>query len=956
MTKERKQKTKTQLIAKRLGRKAKGFTLLELLLVIAIIAVLAGIIMFSLKPSDRLVEANTQKVKSDVGSIYKSIQAYTIENGGTYPNTIYEYDPLTMPNPQKDGCVRCRICKTGGSCGGITDLVSIIPTYLQNIPQIPGIADANWSGYSIYKNKTTNELSVWGTYGGEVIGNGVEGIMKVTSLLTGTSINDVFYYDTTKDTNYRDGSANDPLVWRFNSARSWYTETIDNPYTTCNISTDDRCGIQAFPEKSYIVATNSNVYIIDATENAMWMRFDRLGNMGQNNVGILSTSGGSSNIPNSVYSLNGRLYIGRLDINYGGVSVVNFVSDTAWAYKNHNAGVAGLFNGNITQRNSGLGYAYGYGFEEPATHRIVQSSVNDIYASVISGKTYLAVATDGGVSVMNETDGTVVNFINAYPAGYYGYVKQVSMANGDLYAVFGNVDIPLALYGWYDFVTLWPSGINFNITNTAASYYSARYDNGNYGRTVVLTPNNGAGFEYSRIKSLQVTSGTSTLNGQSNTIYLGFGYYNSWSGATIVQENQSNYLKSSVKYITKDYVSEEMIGDIKGMWGMATKNGGTAVGASVSNNETIDDYSVRDTDMTVVADAGGIATTAGVRGKALTFDGTNDYLKQKVYLTGTQTARVDTAGSAAITITGLATYTTVAQPYSYMIVSTNCSTVGWGYLGAVITGDNLKVFNTKTGTTQNWVTLPSGGICDSFEIKKTDFQVSGVSSLSLGGWVKINSVSWNSLIKKPGGLYDTYSLTIRGDNNKARLQTGRNSGEPVASELDSNTILSQGVWYFITAVYNGTNTLIYINGNLDNVGTIPSGINDTQYSLVIGSSLNGTLDEPFITAEALTAGQIKRMYDIGLKSKEVQGTSGINGTSNQINTVVGLDVNNIYLGSQGGGVSKLGLASDTLLDWYTTTTIPAILNDNVTSISLGNGGIVVGTTGGLSIVSNVGSN
>jgi len=34
--------------------------------------------------------------------------------------------------------------------------------------------------------------------------------------------------------------------------------------------------------------------------------------------------------------------------------------------------------------------------------------------------------------------------------------------------------------------------------------------------------------------------------------------------------------------------------------------------------------------------------------------------------------------------------------------------------------------------------------------------------------------------------------------------------------VDSSTTIEAGKWYFVTAVYNLTHTLIYVNGNLEN--------------------------------------------------------------------------------------------------------------------------------------------
>lgn len=62
----------------------KGFTLLELLLVIAIIAILAGLIIFNLNPAQRLSDTNNAKVRSDVEAIASATALYIMDKQGRH--------------------------------------------------------------------------------------------------------------------------------------------------------------------------------------------------------------------------------------------------------------------------------------------------------------------------------------------------------------------------------------------------------------------------------------------------------------------------------------------------------------------------------------------------------------------------------------------------------------------------------------------------------------------------------------------------------------------------------------------------------------------------------------------------------------------------------------------------------------------------------------------------------
>lgn len=61
--------------------KQKGFTLVELLIVIAIIAIVAGVVYVALNPSARFKDARDSTRYSDIKSIDQAIQLYIVANG-----------------------------------------------------------------------------------------------------------------------------------------------------------------------------------------------------------------------------------------------------------------------------------------------------------------------------------------------------------------------------------------------------------------------------------------------------------------------------------------------------------------------------------------------------------------------------------------------------------------------------------------------------------------------------------------------------------------------------------------------------------------------------------------------------------------------------------------------------------------------------------------------------------
>lgn len=117
-----------------------GFTLLEILLVVAAIAILAGIVILAINPNKQLGDTRNAKRDVDVNTILNAVYQYTIDNNGTLPATI------TTTSTE--------ICKTGGTCTDLIDL-SVLTTdekYLVSMPEEPQKTNSNGAGYKIKKS------------------------------------------------------------------------------------------------------------------------------------------------------------------------------------------------------------------------------------------------------------------------------------------------------------------------------------------------------------------------------------------------------------------------------------------------------------------------------------------------------------------------------------------------------------------------------------------------------------------------------------------------------------------------------------------------------------------------------------------------------------------------------------------------------------------------------------
>ncbi|MBI2645177.1 type II secretion system protein [Candidatus Uhrbacteria bacterium] len=122
--------------------KNKGFTLIEILLVVAAIAILASIVIIAINPNKQLGDTRNAQRRADVNSILNAVYQYTLDNSGTLPASITT--------------TATGVCKTGGTCTGLIDL-SVLTTnekYLTSLPFDPSSATANSTNYNI--NKSAN--------------------------------------------------------------------------------------------------------------------------------------------------------------------------------------------------------------------------------------------------------------------------------------------------------------------------------------------------------------------------------------------------------------------------------------------------------------------------------------------------------------------------------------------------------------------------------------------------------------------------------------------------------------------------------------------------------------------------------------------------------------------------------------------------------------------------------
>ncbi len=137
-----------------------GFTLLEVLLVVAAIAILAGIVIVALNPSKQLGDTRNAERWSDVDTIMEAVYQYSIDNNGDMPDDIDEVTTtLQMLGTATGGCdSACPDFNTVAACVDLTS--DLVPDYIVDIPKDPSSGFDSKTDY--YINKDVNERIVVG--------------------------------------------------------------------------------------------------------------------------------------------------------------------------------------------------------------------------------------------------------------------------------------------------------------------------------------------------------------------------------------------------------------------------------------------------------------------------------------------------------------------------------------------------------------------------------------------------------------------------------------------------------------------------------------------------------------------------------------------------------------------------------------------------------------------------
>lgn len=148
----------THIMKKEMAGKAKGFTLLEILIAVGIIAILATIIVIALDPAERFRNARESRRLSDIQTISNAVHQYLIDKKGRFPEGIDERE--RQLGTANSGCeIENSIChvKNTDDC---VDLSGSLKSYLTSIPEDPETGNSELTHYTIEREKSGNRIIV----------------------------------------------------------------------------------------------------------------------------------------------------------------------------------------------------------------------------------------------------------------------------------------------------------------------------------------------------------------------------------------------------------------------------------------------------------------------------------------------------------------------------------------------------------------------------------------------------------------------------------------------------------------------------------------------------------------------------------------------------------------------------------------------------------------------------
>jgi prepilin-type N-terminal cleavage/methylation domain-containing protein len=169
----------------------KGFTLIEILVVIGMIAILATIVIIAINPGRQFAQGRDTQRTANLNTILNAIGQRIADNKGKFDGLGIDgktcptlpQSGATVPNPMNTGnelATSLRIDSTAAAPSAI-DLTCLVPTYVSSLPLDPADGAALNTGYYAIQDNSASGMSRITLYT-----RGVETALNRTNYITTT--------------------------------------------------------------------------------------------------------------------------------------------------------------------------------------------------------------------------------------------------------------------------------------------------------------------------------------------------------------------------------------------------------------------------------------------------------------------------------------------------------------------------------------------------------------------------------------------------------------------------------------------------------------------------------------------------------------------------------------------------------------------------------------------------